>query len=168
MKGKVSLKIKAQKTKKQQETQGSYKSSQRSARATWPRHMWRRHYTFNTAQNPKSCLQSKNLSFSMVIMTCHDDHRIQGQLMGLTKSTMDETILWDEPKQVPTSLTRVAGSFKAANNAPDGYKTNSIDRWEHIKSSITKQEALPRKALTSQHQPQWLESKTTYIKPLHG
>ena len=35
----------------------------------------------------------KNLSSFMVVMTCHDDHRIQGQLMGLTKSTKDEAIL---------------------------------------------------------------------------
>ena len=59
--------------------------------------------------------------------------------MGLTKSTTielnktDETILWDKPNQVPTSLTRVAGSFNAANNAPNGYKTSSTDHWEHIK-----------------------------------
>ena len=56
--------------------------------------------------------------------------------MGLTKSTTNETILWDKPKQVPTSPTRVAGSFKAANNAPDGYKTNYTDCWEHIKAIV--------------------------------
>ena len=53
--------------------------------------------------------------------------------MELTKSTTeelnktDETILGDEPKQVPTSPTMVAGSFNAANNAPDGYKNNCTD-----------------------------------------
>ena len=56
--------------------------------------------------------------------------------MGLTKSTKDEAILWDEPKQVPTSLTRVAGSFKATNNISDGYKTNCTDLWEHIKALL--------------------------------
>ena len=56
--------------------------------------------------------------------------------MGLTKSTTDETILWDEPKQVSTSPTRVARSFKATNNVPDGYKTNYTDRWEHIKTLL--------------------------------
>ena len=88
--------------------------------------------------------------------------------MGLTKSTTAETILWDQPKQVPMSLMRVAGSFKATNNAPDVYKTNCIDHWEHIKAPLTRQKALPRKALTSQYQLQWLESKATYIKPSHG
>ena len=34
--------------------------------------------------------KKKNLSSSMVVMTCHDDHRIRGQLMGITKSTGDE------------------------------------------------------------------------------
>ena len=29
------------------------------------------------------------------------------------------------------------------------------------------QEALPRKALTPQYQPQWLKSKATYIRPSH-
>ena len=38
------------------------------------------HYTFITVRNPKGCLQSKNLSSSMVVMTGHDNHRTQRQL----------------------------------------------------------------------------------------
>ena len=72
--------------------------------------------------------------------------------MGLTKSTTnelnktDETILRNEPKQVPTSPMRVAGSFNAVNNAPDGYKTNCIDCWEHIKAPL-----LSRKRYQERH-----------------
>ena len=56
MKGKVSLKIKTQKTEKQRETQGSCKKLHRSVRTTWPRHVGHHHYAFNMAQNPKSRL----------------------------------------------------------------------------------------------------------------
>ena len=89
-KGKESLKTKAQKIEKQRETQGACKQLHQSARATWPQRVRRRHCTFNTARNPKSRLQSKNILSSMVVMTCHDDHRIRGQLMGMTKSTIDK------------------------------------------------------------------------------
>ena len=48
------------------------------------------------------------------------NHRIRGQLMGLTKPTADklnktdEAIVQDEPKQVPTSPTRTSGPFNTA------------------------------------------------------
>ena len=42
------------------------------------------------------------------------------------------------------SLMKTAGPFNATNNTSDGYGTNCTDRWEHIKSSITRQEALPK------------------------
>ena len=88
------------------------------------------------------CLGSLQNRVLTVVMTCHDDHRIRGQLMGMTKSTtdklnkIDETILWDEPNQVPMSPTRVAGSFNAANNALNVYKTSCTYRWEHIKAPL--------------------------------
>ena len=34
----------------------------------------------------------------MVIMICHNDHRIRGHLMGLTKLTTDEVIRDDETR----------------------------------------------------------------------
>ena len=78
----------------------------------------------------------------MVVMTCHDNHRTQGQLMGLTKLTTDElnktdeAILQDEPKQVPMSSMRALGLFNTANNASDGYQTSCTDCWEHTKAPL--------------------------------
>ena len=75
-------------------------------------------------------------------MTCHDDHKIRGQLMGPTKSTADElnktaeAILQDEPKQVPTSPMRALGPFNTTNNASNGYQTSCTDRWEHTKAPL--------------------------------
>ena len=67
---------------------------------------------------------------------------------------------------MPTSLTETIGSFNATNNASDGYRTNCIDRWEHIKAPLRGRRHYQRKTLTSQSQSQRLESKATYIKPL--
>ena len=82
----------------------------------------------------------------MVVMTCQDDHRIRGQLMGLTKSTTDEPsitdetilmdepnitdkiILMDKPKQMPPSLMKVSGPFNTASNTSDGYNNSYADR----------------------------------------
>ena len=70
----------------------------------------------------------------MVVMTCQDDHRIRGQLMGLTKSTTDEpsitdeTILMDEPKQVPPSPTKVSGPFNTTSSTSDCYNNIYADR----------------------------------------
>ena len=61
---------------------------------------------------------------------------------GLTKSIAnelnktDEAILQDEPKQVPTSLTRASGLFNTTNNASDGYQTSCTDCWEHTKAPL--------------------------------
>ena len=70
----------------------------------------------------------------MVVMTCQDDHRIWGQLMGLTKPTTDEhnvtdeIILMDELKQMPPSLTKASGPFNTTNNTSDGYNNSYADR----------------------------------------
>ena len=85
-----SLKIEAQITKKQRETQMMCKKTHQSIHATWQRHTKRRHYALNAAQNPKGHQQAENLSYSTVVMTCHDDHRIRGHLMGLTNPYIDE------------------------------------------------------------------------------
>ena len=45
---------------------------------------------------------------------------------------------------VPTLLTRTAGSFNTTNNTPDGFKTNYVDRWRHIKAPLMNLEALPK------------------------
>ena len=66
---------------------------------------------------------------------------------------------------MPTSLTEIVKPFNATNNASDGYKTNCIDRWEHIKAPLHGRRRYQRKTLTSQSQSQQLESKVTYIKP---
>ena len=58
-----------------------------SERATWLGRVWRHHYAFNTEQNPESHVQPIDLSSSVIVITCHDDHRIWGQLMGLMNST---------------------------------------------------------------------------------
>ena len=53
--------------------------------------------------------------------------------MGLTKSTTDEpsitdeTILLDEPKQVPPSPTKVSRPFNIASSTSDGYNNSYID-----------------------------------------
>ena len=69
----------------------------------------------------------------MVIMTFHDDHRIQGQLTGLTKSIRDEPNKADEvtPKTSPKSIhitDENSITIQCTNNASDGYKTNCTDR----------------------------------------
>ena len=62
--------------------------------------------------------------------------------MGLTKLTTDElnktdeTILRDEPKQVPTSPRSIARPFNAANNASDGYKTSCTNCLEDIEAPL--------------------------------
>ena len=45
---------------------------------------------------------------------------------------------------VPTLLTRTAGSFNTTNNTPDGFRTNYVDHWRHIKVPLMYQEALPK------------------------
>ena len=85
-----SLKIEAQITKKQRETQMMCKKTHQSIHATWQRHTKRRHYALNAAQNPKGHQQAENLSYSTIVMTRHDDHRIRGHLMGLTNPYIDE------------------------------------------------------------------------------
>ena len=52
MKGERSLKIKAQITKKQQETQGLYKKTHQLVHAMWQGHTQRRHYALNAVRNP--------------------------------------------------------------------------------------------------------------------
>ena len=42
---------------------------------------------------------------------------------------------------------RIVEPFNATNNTLDGYKTICTDRWEHNKSSITRQEALPKEGI---------------------
>ena len=107
----------------------------------------------------------------MVVMTCHNNHRIRGHLMGLTKWTTDEilnadgTISQRRAQPVPTSLTREAGPFNAINNTLDGYKTNYTVHWRNIKTPLQGRRHYQRKTLTSQSQSQQLESKATYIKP---
>ena len=70
----------------------------------------------------------------MIVMTCQDDHKIRGQLIGLTKSTTDEHSVtdeitpMDEPKEMPSSLTKESGPFNATNNISDGYNNNYADR----------------------------------------
>ena len=70
----------------------------------------------------------------MIVMTCQDDHRIRGQLTGLTKSTTDEpnvtdeVILMDELKQMPPSLTKASRPFNAINNTSDGYNNSYANR----------------------------------------
>ena len=59
--------------------------------------------------------------------------------MGLTKSITDELNRTDEivlRGRVPMSLTKINISFNAANNTPDGYKTNCTDHWEQIKATL--------------------------------
>ena len=85
-----SLKIKAQITKKQRETQRMCKKTHQSIHATWQGHTERRHYALNAARNPKGHQQAENLSYSTIVMTRHDDHRIRGHLMGLTNLSIDE------------------------------------------------------------------------------
>ena len=48
-------------------------------------------------------------------------------------------------QETPTSLTRTVQSFNAFNNISDSYNAICTNRWEHNKSSITRQEALPKK-----------------------
>ena len=48
------------------------------------------------------------------------------------------------------SLTKVGKLFNAVNDASNGYQTSYIDRWNPIKTHITKHEALPREALKPQ------------------
>ena len=50
-------------------------------------------------------------------------------------------------QEASTSLTKIAEPFNATNNTSDGYKTICTDRWEHNKSSITRQEALPKEVI---------------------
>ena len=69
----------------------------------------------------------------MVVMAFHDDHRIGGQLTGLTRSIRDESNRTDEttPKTSPRSIhitTRIAEPFNATNNTSDGYKTICTNR----------------------------------------
>ena len=90
MKGERSLKIKAQITKKQQETQGLYKKTHQLVHATWQGHTQRHHYALNAVRNPKGHQQAENLSYSTIVMMCHDDHKIRGHLMGLTNLSIDE------------------------------------------------------------------------------
>ena len=46
---------------------------------------------------------------------------------------------------------RTAEPFNAFNNISDGYNTICTDRWEHNKSSITRQESLPKKEVNANH-----------------
>ena len=85
-----SLKIKARITKKQRETQRMCKKTHQSIHATWQGHMECRHYALNATRNPKGHQQAENLSYSTIVMTCNDDHRIRGHLMGLTNLSIDE------------------------------------------------------------------------------
>ena len=67
---------------------------------------------------------------------------------------------------MPTPLTKAAGPFNTINNTMGGYETNCTDRWRHIKTPFQGRRRYQKETLTSQSQPQWLEFKATYIKPL--
>ena len=75
----------------------------------------------------------------MIVMTRHDDHRIGGQLTGLTNlsprddlNDTDEDIL-RRAKQIPTSLTKATRPFNVANYTRSGYKASCVDCWSTLK-----------------------------------
>ena len=75
----------------------------------------------------------------MIVMTCHDDHRIEGQLTGLTNSSpMDDLNNTNEDilrqaKQIPTSLMKATRPFNVANYTRSGYRANCMNRWSTLK-----------------------------------
>ena len=96
----------------------------------------------------------------MVVMTRHNDHRIRGHLMGLTKLATDKiinangTIPQRRAEPVPTPLMRIAGPFNAINSTLDGYETNCTDHWRYIKTPLQGRRRYLKETLTSQSQSQ--------------
>ena len=85
--------------------------------------MYRHHYAFNTERNPKSHVQPIDLSSFVIVMTRHDNRRIQGQLMGLMNSTSlddliqtNEAVLTDE---LTRCLWRINEAFKFVIYLPE-------------------------------------------------
>ena len=71
--------------------------------------------------------------------------QLKTNLAGQTRSLLR----WAQ--KASASLTRIAEPFNAFNNISDGYKTIYTDHWKHNKSSITRQEALPKKEVNANH-----------------
>ena len=84
-------------------------------------------------------------------MTCHDDHRLGGQLTGLTNSSpldnlndIDEDIL-RRAKQIPPPLTKETRPFNVANYTQSSYRASCMNRWSTLKphykaSNVTKRD----------------------------
>ena len=107
----------------------------------WPRRLWRHHHAFNADRNPKSHVQLKNLSSSMIVMTHHNDHRTQrvadgtDELNFLGRPHQDRRGRFiGRANQMSISLMKVTKPFNAVNNASSGYKISCTDRWKPIKN----------------------------------
>ena len=85
----------------------------------------------------------------MIVMTRHDDHRIVGQLTGLTNSSPQDDLnntnedILRRAKQIPPSLTKETKPFNAANYTWSGYRASCMNHWSTLKphykaSNVTK------------------------------
>ena len=99
-----------------------------------------------------SPLYFKNLflKHDFTILTKNDFQLMSGWISLLIGPTI---FLSRKPNifvNISMSLTKVGKLFNAVNDASNGYQTRCIDRWNPIKTHITKHEALPREALKPQ------------------